>query len=252
MGASWITCLGISFLLKMPKQTQHNVFNLIVKQTLNYLRIMKIISTNIGEAKTVLWHGKELTTGIFKFPVEKPIHLGNEDVDNDHVIDRKYHGGIDKACYLYSADHYKFWQNLYPNLEMPWGMFGENLTVDGLNEAEINIGDVFKIGEAVVQATQPRQPCFKLEFRFNDKEIIRKFVNSGFAGVYVRVLEKGYIKATDTMKIVERKNSISIQKVFQLLYANKLEKEAIQTAVNDPFIAASCRKDLLKRWGDKI
>ena len=148
---------------------------------------MRIISTNTGVAKAVEWNGKIVSTGIFKFPVQTPIYLGAEDVENDSVIDRKYHGGVDKACYLYSANHYTYWKQLYPNLEMPWGMFGENLTVEGLDESEINIGDTFEIGETIVQATQPRQPCFKLEFRFHNNEIVKQFVDSGFAGVYVRV-----------------------------------------------------------------
>ena len=178
--------------------------------------------------------------------------MGTDDVENDHVIDRRYHGGKDKACYLYSANHYGYWQNLYPELEMPWGIFGENLTIEGLNEAQINIGDIFKIGEAVVQATQPRQPCFKLEFRFNNGEIVRQFVESGFSGVYVRVLEKGYVKTGDSMELIERKNALSIQKVYELIYTSEFQKEAVELAVNDPFIAESCRKDLLKRWGSEL
>jgi MOSC domain-containing protein YiiM len=213
---------------------------------------MRIISTNIGESKVIRWNGKDVQTGIFKFPVNEPIFLGAEDVENDNVIDRRYHGGVDKACYLYSADHYKYWQNLYPNLEMPFGIFGENLTVEGLHEAEVNIGDIYKIGDAVVQATQPRQPCFKLEFRFNDRNIVRQFIDSGFAGVYVRVIEKGNVKTGDSMELLERKNSLSIQKVYELIYADKFQKEAVLQAVNDPFIAASCRRDLLKRWGSEI
>jgi MOSC domain-containing protein YiiM len=213
---------------------------------------MKIISTNIGEPKTILWKGKEVKTGIFKYPVNQSIFLGSEDVDNDHVIDRRYHGGIDKACYLYSADHYKYWQKLYPQLEMPFGIFGENLTVEGLHEAQVNIGDIFKIGEAVVQAAQPRQPCFKLEFRFNDNKIVQQFVDSGFSGVYVRVLEKGNVKAGDSMELIEKKEALSIQKVYELLYTSEFQNEAVEQAVNNPFIAASCRKDLLKRWGDQL
>lgn len=212
---------------------------------------MKIISTNIGEPKIIQWRGKEVKTGIFKYAVEEPIYLGSDDVVNDHVIDRRYHGGADKACYLYSADHYKYWQNLYPDLKMPWGMFGENLSVEGLHEAAVNIGDIFQIGETVVQATQPRQPCFKLEFRFHDKEIVRKFVDSGFPGVYVRVLEKGNIKAGDLMELVEKKDSLSIQKVYEFIYASEFDPD-INLAVNDPFIAESCRKDLLKRWKEYL
>lgn len=213
---------------------------------------MKIISTNIGESRVIHWKGKEVETGIFKFPVREPIYLETDDVLNDHVIDRKYHGGADKACYLYSADHYSYWHNLYPELELTWGIFGENLTVEGLDEANVNIGDIFEIGETVVQATQPRQPCFKLEFRFNDNRIVKQFVESGFAGVYVRVLKTGKVQAGDSMKLIERQNSISIHKVFELLYTGDFQKEAVELAVNNKDIAASCRKDLLKRWGDLL
>lgn len=212
---------------------------------------MKIISTNIGKTKTVQWNDKEVSTGIFKYAVDEPITLGLEDVDNDDVIDRKYHGGVDKACYLYSADHYKYWQNLYPTIEMPWGLFGENLTVEGLHETEINIGNIYKIGETVVQVTQPRQPCFKLEFRIPDKQIVRKFVDSGFSGVYLRVLEGGKIIAGDTMELIDEKDTLSIQKVFELLYTSVFNPIAAK-AINDPFIAASCKKDLLKRWGEYL
>jgi MOSC domain-containing protein YiiM len=210
---------------------------------------MKIISTNIAEPKTIQWKGKEVQTGLFKYSVDTAIFLGAEDVDNDHVIDRRYHGGLDKACYLYSADHYNYWQQLYPELEMPWGMFGENLTVEGLHEADINIGNIYKMGEAVVQVTQPRQPCFKLEFRIPDKEIVRKFVDSGFSGVYVRVLEKGSVKTGDTLELIEKKDSLSIQKVYEFIYASEFDP-LVKKAVNDQYIAASCKRDLLKRWGD--
>jgi MOSC domain-containing protein YiiM len=213
---------------------------------------MKIISTNIGEQRAIDWNGKIVNTGIFKFPVNQPIYLGTDDVENDHVIDRRYHGGVDKACYLYSADHYTYWKTFYPELEMPWGIFGENLTVEGLHEAEINIGDVFEIGESVVQATQPRQPCFKLEFRFPNTEIVEQFVASGFSGVYVRVLKNGFVKTGDTIQLVERKDSISIQRVYELIYSENFDRTAVEKAVNDPFIAQSCRKDLLKRWGSYL
>ncbi len=213
---------------------------------------MKIISTNIGESRVIKWKGKEVETGIFKFPVNKPIYLETDDVVNDHVIDRKYHGGADKACYLYSADHYSYWQKLYPELDLTWGIFGENLTIEGLHEANVNVGDIFEIGEAVVQATQPRQPCFKLEFRFNDNRIVNQFIDSGFAGVYVRVLKTGNVQAGNEMKLIERKLSLSIQKVYELLYTSDLQKEAVQQALNDPNLASSCRRDLMKRWGDEL
>ena len=212
---------------------------------------MKVVSTNIGEPKVIQHNGKEVKTGIYKFAVEEGIFLGNEDVENDNVIDRRYHGGVDKACYLYSAGHYSYWQKLYPDLEMPWGMFGENLSIEGLQEAEVKIGNIYKIGEAVVQATQPRQPCFKLEYRFHDKQIVRKFVDSGFSGVYVRVLEKGHVKAGDQMTLIQGKDAVSVQQVYRWIYADEFDPE-VSKAINNKDLAESCRKDLLKRWGDLV
>jgi MOSC domain-containing protein YiiM len=213
---------------------------------------MIVISTNIGEPKTIVWHGKKEQTGIYKFPVDHPIFLGKEDVENDHVMDRKYHGGVDKACYLYSANHYNFWEKFYPELEMPWGMFGENLTVEGLHENEITVGDIFEIGEAVVQATQPRQPCYKLGIRFQNPKVVKQFVESGFPGVYVRVLKNGMVRTGEKMILKEKSNSISIQKVFELLYTENFQEELLKQALNNPFLAESCRRDLLKRWKDHL
>ena len=213
---------------------------------------MKIISTNIGAPRTIEWRGKDIQTGIYKYSVPHSIFLGKKDVMSDHVMDRRYHGGIDKACYLYSADHYNYWRQFYPDLEMPWGMFGENLTVEGLHEVEVNIGDTFQIGEVVIQATQPRQPCYKLGIRFATQKVVKQFVDSGFAGVYVRVLQNGEVKAGDEMILIDKKDSLSIQKVFELLYTENVEKENIEKAVNDPLIAESCKNDLVKRWGNQL
>lgn len=209
---------------------------------------MKIVSTNIGEKRTLDFKGKKVETGIFKFSVDHPIFLGSEDVENDHVMDRKYHGGTDKACYLYGANHYEYWKSLYPALDFPSGMFGENLTVDGLNETGINIGDIYKIGEAQIQVTQPRQPCFKLEFRFPDKNIVRKFIDSGYSGVYVRVLSQGMVKAGDEMQLIRKNDSLSIHTIFNMLYADKVDEKLLEKALNEPLLAESCRKDLIQKW----
>ena len=130
-------------------------------------------------------------------------------------------------------------------------MFGENLTVEGLHEKEINIGNTYKIGEAVVQVTQPRQPCFKLQFRFNNNNIVRQFVDSGFSGIYVRILKNGHVNPGDSMQLIDKKQSLSIHEVYTLLYADEFD-EKVKEAVNDPLIAESCKRDLMKRWGDYL
>ncbi len=208
---------------------------------------MKIISTNIAKSAIIEWRGQKVETGIYKYAVESPIFLGSEDVANDHVIDRRYHGGSDKACYLYSADHYPFWQTKYPNQDWKWGMFGENLTISGLNESEIRIGDRFRIGDAVVQVTQPRQPCFKLGVRFGDQSVVSDFWTLPYPGVYVRVLLQGEVKTGDEMVLLESDlQSLSVSQVFSIFHHHQGDVDLIQKAIKEPFIAESCRRDIEK------
>lgn len=213
---------------------------------------MRVISVNIGKPRTIQWRGEPVQTGIYKYPVEHSVYLEKEDVKNDHVIDRKHHGGADKACYAYSLDHFDYWKKFYPTIDFHHGIFGENLTVKGLNEAKIYVGNVYRIGGAEVQATQPRQPCFKLGVRFGTQKIVKQFVDSGFPGVYFRVIKPGKVAVNDEFLLIEEKNSLSIQKVFELLYTRKFQKKAVEKAINEPFLAESCRKDLLKRWREQL
>ncbi len=206
---------------------------------------MQIISTNIAKPTTIEWRGQEVQTGIYKYAIETPIFLGKEDVENDHVLDRRYHGGVDKACYLYSADHYPFWKLKYPELKWEWGMFGENLTVSGLDESEIHIGDRFQIGEALVQVSQPRQPCFKLGLRFGDQNMVDDFWSAPYPGVYVRVLQPGNIAKGDQFTLLERNpDSLSVSQVFSVFRRNIGNIELISKAIDEPFLAESCRKDI--------
>ncbi|MEP3836234.1 MAG: MOSC domain-containing protein [Algibacter sp.] len=190
---------------------------------------MKITSTNIAKPTTILWNNKEVVTGIYKTPTNHPIFLGTSDVVGDEVTDRKYHGGEFKACYLFSEDHYDYWKKLYPNLDWNWGMFGENLTVSGLNENEILIGNIYKLGGALIQITQPREPCFKLGIKFSHQNILKQFIDYGFPGTYIRVLKEGFVKTGDTFKLLEKaKNSISTHQFFNLLYSKEKNKAHIK------------------------
>ena len=176
---------------------------------------MRIISVNIGKKKTVSWKGKIYETGIFKDPVKDVIFLGKEDVVNDDVIDRKYHGGVDQAVYAYGENHYAYWKTLYPHLEFSYGMFGENLTVNNLWEDDITIGSIYKLGEAKIEVTKPRQPCIKLGIRFQDSKVIEQFWNTTKSGIYFKVLETGKVAKNDEFILLEKvKNSPSIAEVF--------------------------------------
>lgn len=208
---------------------------------------MIIKSTNIAEPTIIEWNGKQHLTGIYKKPVDSGIMLESEDVKGDHVIDRRYHGGIDKACYLYSADHYSFWKEKYPNQDWQWGMFGENLTVVGLDESVVRIGDEYKVGEAVVQVSQPRQPCYKLGVRFGTQDVVRDFWQSPFPGVYVRVLKPGMVKPNDEMKLISTdENAMNLSEVFSVFTSDRKNEALINRAISQDFLAESCRKDITK------
>ncbi|HCE54820.1 MAG: MOSC domain-containing protein [Lutibacter sp.] len=177
---------------------------------------MKVISVNLGERKVLNYKGKIVETGIFKFPVNHPIFLGTEDVKNDAVIDRRYHGGIEKAVYGYSQNHYAFWKELYPNLDWNYGMLGENITISNLEETEIYIGNTYKLGEALLEVTKPREPCYKLGIRFGTQEILKQFWNSTKSGIYFKVLQTGNVNVGDELILVNKaENSPTIAEVYE-------------------------------------
>jgi MOSC domain-containing protein YiiM len=177
---------------------------------------MKVISVNIGEKRPVTWKYKTYETGIYKYPVDDAIFLGEEDVVNDHVIDRRYHGGFNKAVYAYGENHYAFWKELYPDLEFSYGMFGENLTIDHLNEEEIFVGSIYQLGETKIQVTKPREPCVKLGIRFQDAKVIKQFWNTTKSGVYFKVLEVGKVVKNDVLVLLEEaKDTLTIAEVYK-------------------------------------
>jgi MOSC domain-containing protein YiiM len=211
---------------------------------------MKVISVNIGEKVKVSWRGKSVETGIFKKEVSTPIYLDVTDVLNDAVVDRRYHGGIDKACYLYSAEAYSYWKERYPEVDLSWGAMGENITLSGLDESAIKIGAHYQIGEAIIEVAQPRQPCFKQGIRFGTQKIVKDFINSPYSGIYVRVLQPGYVHKDDEMQLIQQPcGTVSVGDVHSLLGTNKSNKLLAKMAINTPQLAESYRKDLIKRFG---
>lgn len=209
---------------------------------------MKVISTNIGTSTQIVWNGKHTTTGIYKSPVNSPIFLDVEDVRGDTVVDRKYHGGVHKACYLFSADHYPYWKEKYPHLEWDWGMFGENLTLEGLDESQIRIGSTYQLGTALVQITQPREPCYKLGIRFGDQGILKQFIDHGLPGTYVRVVEPGKVTVGDPMELVEAsKSPLTVQQFFHLLYSPTKDRDLVRQAIDNPALPLG-KREKLKKW----
>ncbi len=175
---------------------------------------MKIISLNVGKPRTVVCGDREVTTGIFKSPVRGPLLLRRLNLDGDCQADLRVHGGRNKALYAYPSEHYDFWRGEFPEQDLPWGMFGENLTTEGLAEENACIGDRFRIGRAVVKVTQPRMPCFKLALRFDRPDMVKRFLASRRSGIYFSVVEEGMVDAGDAIeKIQEDENRVSIADV---------------------------------------
>jgi MOSC domain-containing protein YiiM len=182
---------------------------------------MKILSVNVGLPRDVLWHGRTVTTGIYKYPVEGPIALRRLNLDGDRQADLTVHGGEHKAVYLYPIEHYVYWKKKLPGRDLPPGSFGENFTTEGLLEDEIHIGDQFAIGAAEVIVTQPRLPCYKLGIRFEADNMVKKFLASRRIGFYVAITQEGQVEAGDEIKLLSRaRNSISIA-AFLELYVTK-------------------------------
>ncbi len=208
---------------------------------------MKVISTNIGTPKSFIRNGKEELTGIFKQPILEPLFLETQQVTNDTVIDRVHHAGINKACYLFASNNYPYWKNLYPNLDWNWGMFGENLTIENLDEYSMRIGDIYKIGNALVQVSQPREPCFKLGVRFDNQAVLKQFIDHNRPGTYVRVLEPGSVKTGDAVVLVaQSKNTLTVQQFYALLYAKEKPKNILDLFMSNTSVPQYKKDKYLK------
>src|SRR5271163_3532453 len=178
---------------------------------------VKVISLNVGKPRLTVYHGATINTGIFKKPVSGRIALRTLNLDGDRQADLSVHGGPYKAVYAYPSEHYEFWKKELPEMDLPWGQFGENLTTEGLDEKNTRIGDVLRIGQATVRVTQPRVPCFKLAAKFKRDDILKRFLQSGRSGFYFSVIEEGLVAAGDAIeRVQEDANGISVSDINKL------------------------------------
>lgn len=212
---------------------------------------MTLISINVGLPREIIHRGREVTTGIFKAPVAGPVWLGRLNLAGDGQADLRVHGGADKAVYVYPFEHYAFWAGELGRNDFPLGQFGENFTTTGLLEDEVFIGDVFMIGEARVQVTQPRSPCFKLGIRMGDENFPARFATANRTGFYLRVLEEGMVKAGDAIDLVERAvGSMSVRDIFHLRHVGGTRAE-YERAVRLPGLSPSWCAAFEKRLAEK-
>jgi MOSC domain-containing protein YiiM len=215
------------------------------------LAAMKIVSLNVGLPREVIWHGRLVTTGIFKEPVAGRVPLRKLNFDGDRQADLTVHGGKYKAVYCYPLEHYAYWMKELPGRDLPLGIFGENLTTEGMLEESVHLGDRFSIGTAEVVVTQPRLPCYKLGIRFQSDDMVRRFLASRRSGFYVAVTGEGEVGAGDEIKEVSRdKNRVSITDIVRLFATKRYtgaDAEVIGRAAQVAAFPVSWKEEFVER-----
>jgi len=193
---------------------------------------MQLLSIQVGRPQLVMRNGEPVSTAIFKQPIEGRVMLRTLNLDGDRQADLSVHGGPTKAVYAYPAEHYDFWRKEFPDLELPFGMFGENFTVTGFSETEVNVGDEFSVGSAIVRVTEPRMPCYKLGLRFGRSDILKRFLASERTGFYLGVEQEGEVEAGDEFQMIRRNEpSVTINDVTRLYTHDRGNVELLRRAV---------------------
>jgi MOSC domain-containing protein YiiM len=192
---------------------------------------VRVVSVNVGLPRTVRWKARDVTTGIFKEPVQGRVPVRRLNLDGDRQADLTVHGGALKAVYAYPVEHYAFWQEQL-GVELPHGAFGENLTVEGLPlEEAVGVGDRLRIGAAELVVTQPRLPCYKLGLRFGREDMVKRFLVSGRTGYYLSVEEEGDVGAGDRVEIARHPARVPVAEITRVFEADRDDFAAIERLV---------------------
>lgn len=208
---------------------------------------MKVLSLNIAAPRLVEFNGQTSATGIFKEPVAGRRRVTKLTIEGDHQVDRRLHGGFNKAVYAYPSEHYPGWEEFLSAKFGP-GQFGENLTVEGLLEESVHLGDQFRIGTALFEVTQPRVPCFKLAIKIRMPAFPKWFLKNGKLGFYLRVLEEGEMGAGDTIEPVHLDDEkISIRELWQLAYGDAFDPARIEQILQRETLAGEWTKPLREK-----
>lgn len=210
-----------------------------------------IVSINVGQPKTVSCQKKNLLTGIYKSPAPGPVFLTRLHFEGDGQADLVHHGGMDKAVCVYPHEHYSYWESVMGQA-LPPAAFGENLTIRGLTEQQVCIGDTFRLGEAVVQVSQPRQPCFKLSVKLGRPDLPLQVQNTGYTGYYFRVLEEGRVSKEDVLIPIDRlPNPITIAYANRIMHQEKTNWAAMEELLQVEALSASWKETFRARLEGK-
>ena len=212
---------------------------------------MRIVSLSVGLPREVEWHGRTVLTSIFKAPVDRRLRVTTLNFEGDEQSDLSVHGGVDKAVYVYPSEQYEFWRRELPQADLPWGVFGENLTTEGLLEADIRIGDGFRVGSAEFVATQPRMPCYKLGIRFGRPDIVKRFLQAGRTGFYFAVTLEGEVGAGDPIERIARADEgLTVAEVVNLYTVDAENQELLRRATRSSILPEGWRDYFRKRLWD--
>ena len=194
--------------------------------------------------------GSDASSGIAKTPVAGPLWLGAEGFQGDAQADRRVHGGPEKAVHHYARDHYADWRaelGPLPVLDAP-GAFGENLSGVGMTEGEVAVGDVFRLGGAILQVSQGRQPCWKLNHRFGVPDMARRVQGSGRTGWYYRVLQPGRVAPGDELLLLDRlAPDWTLRRLWHAMYVDRLNREALEGIAGLEVLAEGWRRYAVRR-----
>ncbi len=209
---------------------------------------VKVVSVNVGRPREVDWAAKGVRTGIFKKPVVGPVWIRTLNLDGDEQADLALHGGPDKAVYGYPSEHYPYWREEYPALDPAWGMLGENITTEGVFEYALCLGDLLRVGRAVLMVTQPRMPCFKLGIRFGRRDIVKRFKKSGRSGFYFSVLEEGEVSPDDPIEVIDRDpHRVTVDEVARAHAARRSSRKVLERVLAVPVLPEGLRSDFRKQ-----
>jgi MOSC domain-containing protein YiiM len=211
---------------------------------------MKLLSVNVGLPREIEFHGKLVRTSIFKSPSSGQVRVATLNLEGDEQSDLSVHGGVHKAVYAYPSEHYAFWREEVPGLDLSWGAFGENFTTEGLLE-EVQIGDRLRVGTAEFAVTQPRMPCFKLGIRFGRPEIVKRFLRSGRSGFYLAVLQEGQVTAGDSIEVLARdEHGVTVADIVNLYKTDATNQDLLRRASELPALPSFWRDHFRKRLWD--
>jgi len=212
---------------------------------------MKLISVNVGLPQEMTVGGKTVRTSIWKYPVQGRVHVSTLNLEGDQQSDLSVHGGIDKAVYLYPGEHYSYWRTQLPDVDLPWGAFGENFSTEGILEDQIKVGDRIRVGSAGFMVTQPRMPCYKLGIRFNRRDMVKRFLVSKRTGFYLAVLREGEVEKGDAIEFTEKQESgVTIMDIVNLYSTDSENQELLRRATDLPAPLQSWKDYFRKRLWD--